>query len=102
MRIYGSENKFNFNRWSFMKLRKYFYEKFKDIFINEIGNNQDVEYKKLFEEFISSFDNKYIDKNEKDLNFRKKFIRKYCNYLFFNNIVNFFYFNLNLSKIIKN
>ena len=71
-----------------MKLRKYFYEKFKDIFINEIGNNQDAEYKKLFEEFISSFDNKYIDKNEKDLNFRKKFIRKYCNYLFFNNMEN--------------
>ena len=82
-----------------MKLRKYFYEKFKDIFINEIGNNQDVEYKKLFEEFISSFDNKYIDKNEKDLNFRKKFIRKYCNYLFFNNIVNAMTYNYGVKDI---
>ena len=53
-----------------MKLRKYFYEKFKDIFINEIGNNQDVEYKKLFEEFISSFDNKYIDKNNLIIQFK--------------------------------
>ncbi len=75
-----------------MELKKYFYEKFKYIFKNEINsennNKQDMKDKELFEEFISSFDNEYIDKNQKDLNFRKQFIRKYCNYLFFNNIVN--------------
>ena len=75
-----------------MELKKYFYEKFKYIFKNEINsennNKQDMKDKELFEEFISSFDNEYTDKNQKDLNFRKQFIRKYCNYLFFNNIVN--------------
>ncbi len=75
-----------------MELKKYFYEKFKYIFKNEINsennNKQDMKDKELFEEFISSFDNEYIYKNQKDLNFRKQFIRKYCNYLFFNNIVN--------------
>ncbi|MDY3203915.1 MAG: hypothetical protein RBR70_02425 [Arcobacter sp.] len=86
-----------------MELKKYFYEKFKDIFINEINseinNKQDMECKELFEEFISSFDNKYIDKNEKDLNFRKQFINKYCNYLFFNNVVNAMTYNYAVKDI---
>ena len=40
-----------------MELKKYFYEKFKYIFINEINsennNKQDMKDKELFEEFIS-------------------------------------------------
>ena len=93
-----------------MELKKYFYEKFKYIFINEINsennNKQDMKDKELFEEFISSFDNEYIYKNQKDLNFRKQFIRKYCNYLFFNNIVNsmscnYAFKDINVSDIEK-
>ncbi len=73
-----------------IKLKKYFYEKFKDIFVNEINfeinNDMEIKHQEEFENFINSFNNIDIYKNEKDLMFKKQFINKYCNYLFFNNV----------------
>lgn len=73
-----------------MEVKNYLYDKFKTYFEEQIieEENKSVEDKKeeLFNTFIESFSNNYIENNNKDKNFRKKFIKKYANYLFFDNV----------------
>lgn len=50
-----------------IKLKKYFYEKLKDIFVNEINfeinNDMEIKHQEEFENFINSFNNIDIYKN---------------------------------------
>lgn len=77
-----------------MLMKMNIYQIFKKIFKEHIEEdyerknrvNIQKDARNKFKIFINSFENNYIENNNKDKNFRKKLIKKYANYLFMDNI----------------
>jgi hypothetical protein len=62
--------------------KKYFEEEMQDDTYNQIEELNSERYI----EFVNAFQNKYIINNERDIYFRRTFLRKYAQYLFMDNI----------------
>lgn len=67
------------------------YDYFKKYFDVEISEDNSSLLKsneeKLFQTFLDSFMNKYIENNQNDVKFKKDFIKEYANYLFMDSVV---------------
>jgi hypothetical protein len=71
-------------------IKKVVYTYLKEYFEDEIREDNNILVNErdeiLFQTFLDSFMNKYIENNQNDVNFRKNFIKKYANYLFMDSV----------------